>query len=528
MSQLSPRLDALSVTSLRNLLRGIEKESLRVQADGRLSSRAHPPALGSALTHPQITTDFSESQLELVTGVHTSIDACLAELDEVHRFVYSELQDERLWAASMPCWLPDEADIPIGQYGSSNIGRLKTVYRQGLSHRYGRRMQMISGVHYNFSLPDSAWAELHAYSRSTLSAIEFRNKSYFELIRNFRRHSWLLLYLFGASPAVCGSFVANRRHRLEPIGTGSMILPWGTSMRMGPLGYQSDAQSSLAVSYNDLTGYADSLKRALTDPWPAYAAMGIRSGDDYVQLNDTLLQIENEFYGTIRPKRRILPGERPLHALGDRGVEYVEVRCLDLDPYSPIGVSARTSHFVDVFLLHCLLAESPLDTPEFIACNAANQLAVAERGRASGLTLQREDGSWQTLRAWSEELLQACEPIAAALDRATGTTNFGEAIDAARRSIADPSLTPSARVLKDMADQWSNSYPKFTLDQSEQHRQVHLRAGIDDETRTRYRRIAEHSLAEQRDIETNDSIDFESYRLHYLTQDLLGTHSTRR
>ena len=302
---------------LKGLRRGIEKESLRVRPDGTLATTPHPARLGSALTHPHITTDFSESQLELITGVHASADGCLEELTEIHQFVYRAIGNEVLWCASMPCSLPADDAIPIGRYGSSNVGRAKSVYRMGSRHRYGRRMQTISGH------PLQLLA-----ARTTRS-----NEAYFALIRNFRRHSWLLLYLFGASPAVCSSFVAGRAHELERLSEDTLYLPHATSLRMGRLGYQSDAQSSLAVSYNNLESYAASLQEALTKPYPPYEAIGIRDGDDYRQLATSLLQIENEFYGTIRPKRVIRPGERPLHALRERGVEYVEVRLMDLDPF---------------------------------------------------------------------------------------------------------------------------------------------------------------------------------------------------
>ena len=287
----------------------------------------------------------------------------------------------------MPCSLPEDDRIPIGKYGNSNIGRAKTVYRNGLANRYGRRMQTISGIHYNFSLPDSAWLALQQADRFNGGLQDYRDQAYFALIRNFRRHAWLLLYLFGASPAVCKCFVEGRVHRLQPLGENTCYLPYATSLRMGPLGYQSDAQSSISVSYNNLQRYAQSLYTALTEPYPPYAAIGIRNGDEYRQLSTSLLQIENEFYGTIRPKRRIKSGERPLHALNDRGVEYVEVRCMDLDPFSPIGIDADTARFLDVFLLHCLLTHSPDDNDDEIVANARNQHSVAERGRDPGLRL---------------------------------------------------------------------------------------------------------------------------------------------
>ncbi|HSU43521.1 MAG TPA: glutamate--cysteine ligase, partial [Casimicrobiaceae bacterium] len=374
------RLATLPRDVLRRLLRGIERESLRVRPDGTLATSTHPPELGSALTHPHITTDFSESQLELITGVQPDVAACLRELTEIHQFVYRHIGDDALWSGSMPCRLPPDDDIPIGRYGGSNIGQLKSVYRAGLSHRYGRRMQTISGVHYNFSLPDEAMAALQVAARDTRAPSAFRTERYFAAIRNFRRCSWLPLYLFGASPAVCTTFVDGRTHRLQKLSGDTLYLPHATSLRMGPLGYQSDAQSALAVSFNSLERYAASLHHALTQPYPAYEAIGVQ-GDDgrYRQLATTLLQIENEFYGTIRPKRRIRRGERPLHALTARGVEYIEVRSLDVEPFSPVGIDALTMRFLDVFLLHCLLADSPPDTPAEIARIARNQFRVAER-----------------------------------------------------------------------------------------------------------------------------------------------------
>ena len=315
------RLDALSPGVLSHTGRGIEKESLRTRPDGMLADTPHPQALGSALTHPHITTDFSESQLELITGVHESAAACLDELTEIHRVVYRSLGNEMLWATSMPCMLPADDRIPIGRYGTSNIGTAKSVYRQGLSHRYGRRMQTISGIHYNFSLPDAAWEAIQRAEGATGSVDRYRDAAYFSLIRNFRRDSWLLLYLFGASPAVCGSFVQGREHGLQPLARGTLYLPHATSLRMGPLGYQSDAQRSLAVSYNSLQSYAASIQRALTEPYPAYEAIGLMRDGEYLQLSSTLLQIENEFYGTIRPKRRVRSGERPLRAAIARGTK---------------------------------------------------------------------------------------------------------------------------------------------------------------------------------------------------------------
>ncbi len=525
MSRLNDRLRLLPSELLGALARGIEKESLRARDDGMLADTPHPRALGSALTHPHITTDFSESQLELITGVHRDTQSCLAELTAIHQAVHRGIGNEILWAASMPCGLPADDAIPLARYGTSNVGRAKTVYRQGLSHRYGRRMQTISGIHYNFSMPEAAWPILQRAHGHDGSEQDYRTASYFSLIRNFRRRSWLLLYLFGASPAACSTFLAGHPHNLQKLEGGTLHLPHATSLRMGPLGYQSDAQAALAVSFNCLDSYSKSLSRALSEPYPAYERIGIHDGNGlYRQLAATLLQIENEFYGTIRPKRSIRSGERPLRALAERGVEYVEVRCLDLDPFSPIGIEAGTLHFLDVFLLHCLLDESPRDTPDEIAEMSRNQHKVAQNGREPGLRLER-GGHEVSLVEWGRELLEECAPIAAALDAATsrraeGATPHRDALAAAGALLADPSLTPSARTLREMAQAFDNSFSRFALARSVRHREALLALPFDEGSEKRFRLMAEESLAAQRRIEAADEMPFETYRQRYLAGEL--------
>lgn len=493
------RLAALPPEALPGMRRGLEKESLRAAPDGALALTPHPAALGSPLTHPHITTDFSESQPELVTGTHGSVQACLDELRQIHQVVYAEmaaLGDEMLWASSMPCKLPPDEMIPLGYYGTSNVGRAKSVYRMGLGHRYGRRMQTISGIHYNWSLPGAG------------------SEQYFGLIRNFRRHAFLLLYLFGASPVVCGTFVQGRQHALQPLGSRAMYLPHATSLRMGRLGYQSDAQSTLAVSYNGLEGYAASLQDALTRPWPAYEAIGIQApSGDYNQLAVTLLQIENEFYGTIRPKRVIEPGERPLHALRTRGVEYVEVRLMDLNPFLPVGIDEQTMRFLDVFLLHCLLSDSPPDSPAEIEALKRNQHLVAERGREPGLKLAC-GGMEVALTDWAAQVLGELPALARALDEALGGDGHQAAVQAAQQALHNPALLPSARVLAALPG-YGDSYVAFMLDRSQQIRSLMLAQPPDAALRQRFAEMAVQSRAQQHAIEVSDTLSFEQYRREY-------------
>lgn len=494
---------------LAGIRRGIEKEGLRVLPTGALALTPHPAGLGSALTHPYITTDYSESQLELITGARLGVDECLDELQQVHQYTLrsmAALGEEMVWASSMPCHLPTDETIPLGRYGSSHSGRSKSVYRMGLGHRYGRRMQTISGIHYNWSLPGVS------------------SEDYFALIRNFRRHAFVLLYLFGASPALSPCFVEGREHRLQPLGDAqkALYLPYATSLRMGRLGYQSDAQASINVSYNGLEGYADSLYQALTQPYPAYEQLGIRNpGGDYNQLGTSLLQIENEFYGTIRPKRTTHSGERPLHALRERGVEYVEVRLMDLDPFEPVGINASTMRMLDVFLLHCLLTDSPKDSPEEIAQLKHNQHRVAERGREPGLTLQR-GGEQVLLSSWAQQVLDECQPFAQALDATHGTEAYSEALALAQSRVAQPATTPSARVLDHMCRLHGNSFAQFGLAQSLWAREHVLNLPWTEAQQAQWAQLAAQSEQDQRAIEAADTGTFEDWRQRYMDPAALG------
>ncbi|MBK7002400.1 MAG: glutamate--cysteine ligase [Rhodoferax sp.] len=490
--------DFLTPSRVRSIRRGLEKESLRVLQTGALVTSPHPLGLGSTLTHPHITTDFSESQLELITGVHADAQSCQDELEHIQQVTMHALGEEMLWVSSMPCLLPQDDAIPLGQYGNSNQGRIKTVYRMGLGHRYGRRMQTISGIHYNWSLPD------------------LTNEAYFGLIRNFRRHAFLLLYLFGASPAVCSCFVEDRPHPLQKLSQDTLYLPYATSMRMGRLGYQSDAQASLAVSYNSLGDYANALQNALTQPYPAYAAIGVRAPDgSYRQLSTSLLQIENEFYGTIRPKRVLRPNERPLHALRERGVEYVEVRLMDLDPFEPVGISSQTMRFLDVFLLHCLLSDSPLDTPEENAALARNQHRTAECGREPGLQLERGTGS-SALCDWGLELVDQLMPIAQQLDAVAPDTGYGLAVQSAQRALQNPDTLPSARILEAIRSNFDNSFAAFATAQSLATKKATLDQPLLPDVQAHFQVLAQASLEQQRKIEAAESPTFDEYLQTYL------------
>ncbi|HSC84201.1 MAG TPA: glutamate--cysteine ligase, partial [Pseudomonas sp.] len=420
--------DAAALPLLTRNLHGIERECLRVNADGSLAQSEHPRVLGSALTNPQITTDYSESLLEFITPAEADPAVTIAELERIHRFASSQLDGEYLWSPSMPGLLPDEADIPIARYGSSNIGRLKYVYRQGLALRYGKTMQCIAGIHYNFSLAEGLWPLLQQLDGDTQSARDYQSASYIALIRNFRRYSGLLMYLFGASPALDVSFLRGRPHQLQQLDADTLYLPWATSLRMSDLGYQSNAQSGLTPCYNDLASYTESLRAAVATPYPAYAEVGTKNAaGEWLQLNTNIIQIENEYYSSIRPKRVTYSGERPIQALMSRGVQYVEVRCLDINPYLPLGIDLDEARFLDAFILFCALQDSPLlQGGECRSCTE-NFLKTVKEGRRPGLHLQRQ-GRPVELKAWAAELLQSFAPISRLLDQAHGGEHYQQAL----------------------------------------------------------------------------------------------------
>lgn len=513
MTPSNQRLALLSQHSaaLKHILRGIEKESLRVDMEGKLAATSHPAALGSALTNPSITTDYSEALLELITQTNSSTEQLMQELLETHCYVAQQMPNELMWNQSMPALLPAEADIPIGWYGTSNTGMLKHVYRRGLAERYGKAMQCIAGVHYNFSLPDQLWDTLGAEG---ISLEDQRSKGYMALIRNFMRYSWLLMYLFGASPAVSKEFVRDLPHTLIELDKDTMYLPWATSLRMSDIGYKNKAQSELQLCYNDLETFLTRMHTAVTTPWPEYQAIGTHRNGEWIQLSTNILQIENEYYSNIRPKRTTGRCQRPATALAELGIQYVEVRCLDIDPYSPIGMSADTSRFLDTFLLFCAAEPSRL-FPDNGYCKDSrdNFDRVVSHGRKPDLTLINANTPI-SLRNWASELTERMQPYAELLDQAYGGTAHQQALKVQQRKVTDHELTPSAQILRDLSQQ-KLSLHEFTLQQSLQHRKTLQEYVLSPEKQQNYQQEVQNSFMAQQQLEDEDTIDFSGYVAKY-------------
>ena len=513
--QFTKRLQQLAADhqyrSLAHIEHGIEKEGLRVTPDSHLSQTDHPSALGSALTHPYITTDFSESLLELVTPVFNKPVDALSFLAELHAVTLQQLPDnETIWPASMPAILQDDDHIPIARYGHSNTGRTKSVYRQGLANRYGKAMQTIAGIHYNVSLGDDFWRywqEVNGLQQIPLQTI--KSDGYFALIRNFHRYSWLLSYLFGASPAVDKSFFMERlTPNLQWLDKDTLFLPWATSLRMSDLGYTSSAQSSLSVDYRSLDNYIQTIRQATRTPYPAYEEIGVRRGSEYQQLNSHLLQIENEFYSTIRPKRVTLPGEKTTEALEQRGVEYIEVRNLDINPLHPVGMNETQALFMDTFLLFNVLHDSPEFSDGEQLRNKQNFSLSVREGRRPGLLLQ--DGHDQrTLIDWAHELFNKMIPVAELLDKANDTRQYSRSLESEREKLTDVSKTPSARILNQL--QQGQSFKAFSAEQSRLFADAFIAQSLSPERKLYYQQLAHRSLLEQQQIEASDQLDFDSY-----------------
>src|SRR5688572_10497733 len=495
--------------------KGVERESLRVTPDGRIATTAHPRDLGSALTNEHITTDFSEALIELVSPTFRTSWELLQYLLDPHQFVYQHLGDELLWATSMPSFIDGDESIPIAQYGKSNIGRMKSVYREGLGVRYGRMMQAISGVHFNYSFPEKMWDPWAELVQSRVRGQDFISERYFHLLRNYRRHGWIVLYLFGVSPVVCNTFLRGRNVTLPRLSRDTSYEPYATSLRMSDLGYRNRNQAGLSVSVNSLDEYVRDPSRAITTPNEDYERIGVKVDGEYKQLNANLLQIENEYYAFIRPKRVARSGERPTKALRRAGVEYVEVRALDVSAFDPVGVNQNKMRFLEVFLALCVLKQSaPLEPSEQLEYDT-NHVMVAHEGRKPDLVLKRE-GRDQPMLAWAAEILEEMQGLCELLDEGDPARPYAQALAAQAAKIQDVTLTPSARLLTEMK---TTGEPFFdlALRMSAQHKAYFLELYPPNEQRLKeFREEADESLRAQSRIEASDKVSFDEYLHQYL------------
>jgi glutamate--cysteine ligase len=509
------------VRTLTGIRHGVERETLRIKPDGGLAQSAHQQALGSALTHEFITTDFSESLLEFITPPEVSVQKTIGQLNDVHKFTVSNIGDERLWPMSMPCFIDNEDTIPIANYGSSNVGKMKTLYREGLKNRYGSMMQAISGVHFNFSLPDEFWqqwldktADIKSDKKLDKDAI---SAAYFALIRNYRRFCWLIPYLYGASPAICGSFIKGKETNLpfKKLGKGTYYLPFATSLRMSDLGYTNSAQSGLNICYNQLDSYIASLKNAINEPSSVYQKFAGKKEGEYQQLNANVLQIENELYSPIRPKQPTESLEKPSEALDKRGVSYIEVRALDVNPFSAIGIEENQFYFLDVFLMYCVTKPSAMMDAKQYHETEVNLSAVVDHGRDPDLMLLDEE-QLIGLSDWALQLFCDMTEVALVLDEANGTTHYSVALQLEKQKILDPSLTPSAKILQRLVSQQCDN-GELGLVLAEDYKKQLIDSDYEFMNEEELSEHARLSIEKQRVIEHSDNISFDGFLSSYFS-----------
>ena len=485
----------------------LERECLRVTPQGNLSQRLHPKEFGSKLTNPFITTDFSESQLELVAPVAKSEKKALDCLLDIHLFVNQHLGDELMWSNSMPCRLPSEDKIPLASYGTSREGQKKLLYRKGLTTRYGKIVQTVSGIHYNFSFSENLWKYLHKESKSKKPLQEFINDGYFQVMRAVRKYSWLITYLFGATPA------SDKTYRFRHCPCES---EQATSIRLSSRGYNSKVQMQTRISFNSLSEYLRDMRLALTTPHPHYVKLGLSRGGEDIQMNYNILQLENEYYSSVRPKQPPQKGETVSDALEKRGVKYIEVRCIDIDPFSPLGISEDTMYFLNIFLTHFLLNAIQPFTPHDLINNFDNQEKVALFGHKKNLKLK--DGRKKVLFSdWANQLLNEMMESTNLLGSA-----YSQVLKRQFKKIADPNLTPSAIFLHTMK-LFGKSFVEFSLDLAKRHHAFLNSQKTASAYAEKIKNSVEASLLAQEKLEVETEMFIEGYEdLQGSTQMVIG------
>ncbi len=502
--------------SLSNAMIGLEKEGLRLDKYANLAKTAHPHIFGSALTNPYITTDFSEAMLEIITPPDT-LDNTFQFLNKTQNFVYQHLEDEEIfWSQSMPCVIRGETSIPLAKYGTSNLGKMKTIYRRGLGNRYGRAMQMISGIHFNYSYSKNFWRIYQSIMQNTDPLTQFINHYYMALTRNLLRFGWLLIYLFGASPAVCASFLNNyHKHSLVKLSPNTLYEPYATSLRMGDIGYQNlcEYEAGVKANYNSLSHYISSLKSAMNTPHSAYSKIGVNVRGKYEQLSANILQIENEYYEAVRPKQAIIsPMERATDALYKRGIAYIELRSLDINPLIPLGIDKDTIRFLEVFFLFCLLTEAPpISSIEQVEIDANTNL-VAHSGRKPQLILHYQNRP-MTLKLWGRKLLDSIKICGTLF-----SPEHSKAIKQMAKRIDDLTQTPSHQILEEVSQDYHLSFFDFAKHLSLKNQTFYQKKSPDKAHFEMLIKVAKDSLSARKKLE-KDTMPFAHYLARYFAGD---------
>lgn len=438
---------------------GIERESQRVTPSGDLALTDHPAVFGDKLHNPRITTDFAESQLELITPPLNSIEESYDMLRQIHDEAEAGLGDELLWPLSMPPRLPSEDQIRIATFNDSPKGREKEEYRRDLAKRYGKKMQMISGLHVNFSFHEDMLEYLVEKWGSDADKRKLKDELYFALTRNFLRYRWLLIYLFGASPSIdptydsilCGELAVIEKCCPACCGQIGRYEQYAASLRVSRYGYSNTQRKPYMVSFNSLEEYVSSFRNLLRN----------------------VLKKESEFYSSIRLKPHREEGKSQLDALAEQGVNYIEVRIMDLDPYERVGISLQQLYVLHLFLLFCLFEQSPPVTQKEWKIINENHHMASLFGRKPNLKLQRYDKKKDTLKRWAEEILSKMGQIAKLMDLSDETLRYQDTVAEEVLKVNDPKHIPSARIQSEMTEN-NETFIEFGIRRAKQNRKMQL------------------------------------------------------
>lgn len=496
-------------TLIQDVSMGLEREGLRVDTQGRLSQQSHPKILGSAFTNANITTDFAENLLEFVTDVYHSPEALYEALNLIQAFTIENLDNELLWPDSMPPLIENVDDIPIAQYGTSNAAKMKTLYRTGLAHRYGKMMQTIAGIHFNFSLSDQFFTAWQQSLNNQQSLADFKSERYLNLMRSVSRFGFLVPYFFGASPIMPKSFLSdNNQNNFEKFDDETVYTPKSTSLRLSDIGY-SNNKCKFTVSFNSLKDYVADIERAILTPCDKVSHIAIKKDGEYQQINNHILQIENEYYASIRPKQVLKSGETLLSALKTRGIGYVELRSVDIMPTVATGISVETIRFLQAFLTTCLLSEAdPLSTFEYEK-NQKNLALIAAQGRTDNLSLNVQ-GEEYALKDLLHFTLEWIKPVADLLGK-----EYSDTIPALNCMVDDSNLTPSAKIIEELSSMHVQ-YNQYCINKALAYKDYYVNhQPLSDEQRESFQKVAQESIIRQKTLEAEPQIDFDEYLSNY-------------
>tara|TARA_B100001540_G_C15794657_1_gene637068 strand:- start:23 stop:1561 length:1539 start_codon:yes stop_codon:yes gene_type:complete len=506
LSQIASNIERLSIPVTGRM--GIEKESLRMN-DTKISSEPHFDSLGSALCNKFITNDFSESQIEMITKPEEEVMNLKRSLKSLHHFIYQKIEKEYLWPLSMPPSIENVSQIPIAQFGKSNLGKFKYIYRKGLSERYGRLMQAISGIHFNYSLSD-ALIEENVHSIKERSAEKRRSIVYFNGLRNLYRYNWLIILLFGSSPIISKQFLTKKLN-FKKLSQDTYYLPYATSLRMSDIGYQNKSQSSIYVSLNSLDEYTEQLFSLISTLSDDYVEISYKEKE--MQLNNSILQIEDELYSPARPKSTNPDYLRPTSKLKKFGVDYLELRSIDLNPFSKIGISYEELYFLEVFLSYCLLKESPPMTNTEHAIIKKNNQLVSTDGRNTSLKIENSDKEMVSIKDEALNLINELEPIASLM---TNHHNIHiDSLSLFRERIKIKDQHPSEQLISQIADE-KVSHDEFGFQVGKKHKEHFLKKDKKENTDwSMLQKEASDSIIRQRAIESKDDESWESFLSGY-------------